>query len=166
MKKTPSTFDFKMERKYNFSLCFITDYIMHCRFMDQVEEDKSMEIIDEPKVFKNKREFKEYVAECREFDRLYMNPSDTMEVLKKAAIERHEKKENLETKIHSNEKKSKSVNKLLADFLMFHMGVNYIKGIMLRMCLVKSRCSFTSWIIKERCLIPYLSTFLVRLMIT
>lgn len=165
MKKTPETFDITFERKYNFSLCFITDYIMHCRLMDQMEKDKSIEIVDEPKVFKNKREFQEYVAECREFDRLYMNPSDTMEILRKAAQERHDKEKNKETKPPPEAKKTKSVNKMLADFLIFHMGINYVKGIMVRMCLLGSKCNFTSWLIEEGNLIPYLSTFLVRLMI-
>lgn len=107
MKKTPEVFNVTFERKYNFSLCFITDYVMHCRFMNQIEEDKSMEIIEEPKVFKSKREFQEYVAECREFDKLYMNPSDTMEILKKAAQERHEREQGNDAKIPPNVKKNK-----------------------------------------------------------
>lgn len=148
------------------SLCFITDYVMHCRFMNQIEEDKSMEIVDEPKVFKSKREFKEYVAECREFDKLYMNPSDTMEILRKAAQERHERKQDDDAKILPDVKKTKSVNKMLADFLIFHMGFNYVKGITLRMCLTRSKCNFTSWLIEEGNLIPYLSTFLIRIMIS
>jgi hypothetical protein len=138
--------------------------------LTRIEEDKSMEIVDEPKVFKNKREFKEYIVECREFDALYMKPSSTIESLKKASQEKFERdriaEELQKNPVDKKVSKEKSLNKLMLDFFLSQMSVNYVKGILLHMCLLKKRSGFTSWLIEERNLIPFLSTFLIRIMIS
>lgn len=135
-----------------------------------VEDGKTMELVSEAKKFKNKREFQEYIAECREFDKLYMNPSSTIDMLKEAARKQDELdklNQELENKpkISDKEKHSKEVNRLLMEFLITNMSSAYIKGIVLNFCMHHEKSNkFTDWLSKENAFIPFLATFVIRIL--
>lgn len=144
--------------------------MMHCRLNSMVEDGKTMELVSEAKKFKNKREFQEYIAECREFDKLYMNPSSTIDMLKEAARKQEElEKLNQELekkpKISDKEKHSKEVSRLLMEFLVTNMSSAYIKGIVLSFCMHRKKNNkFTDWLLKEKAITPFIATFVIRIL--
>lgn len=170
MKKTPETFNLEIKRAYSYSVCYITDFMMHCRLNSMVEDGKTMELVSEAKKFKNKREFQEYIAECREFDRLYMNPNNTIDMLKEAARKQDELdklNQELEKKPKLSEKaaNSREVNRLFMEFLITNMSSAYIKGIVFNFCMhYEKNNKFTTWLLKEGAIIPFLTTFVIRIL--
>lgn len=142
---------------------------MHCRLSSMVENGNTMELVSEAKKFKNKREFQEYIAECREFDKLYVNPSSTIDLLKEAAKKQDELdklKQELEEKPKVSEKelKSKEIKKLFMEFLITNMSPAYIKGIVLSFCLNRGKNTFIDWLLNEGVIIPFLATIVIRIL--
>lgn len=134
-----------------------------------MENGNTMELVSEEKKFKNKREFQEYIAECREFDKLYVNPSSTIDLLKEAAKKQDELdkiKQELgkKPKVSEKELKSKEIRRLFMEFLITNMSPAYIKGIVLSLCLNRGKNTFIDWLLDEGVVIPFLATIVIRIL--
>lgn len=141
VKKTPTLFEVKIKRKYDYWLHSITSFYEHCVLLAEMEENKcGVSFLQDLEVF-DEKSFQNYTIECKSFNSLYLTGSEggkDLNAAKNQATPKGVKAKIIKSDPRESGKvfnKKTEMDKLILKYIIFDFKRAYISSSFTHFCL-------------------------------